>query len=70
MHWIYRQRWLRKQLLFWEPFLDDFWREDLSTILQQEAHRQGKTLQQIESHPVFDGFYRVLVYEMDALPRV
>ncbi|HED16435.1 MAG TPA: class I SAM-dependent methyltransferase [Gammaproteobacteria bacterium] len=65
-HWIYRRHWLRKQLLFWEPFLEDFWREDLSALLQQEAHRQGKALQQVERHPVFDGFYRVLVYEMDA----
>jgi len=65
-HWIYRMHWLRKQLLFWEPFLEDFWREDLSALLQQEAHRQGKAIEQVERHPVFDGFYRVLVYEMDA----
>jgi len=46
------------RMSFWEPFLEDFWREDLSALLQQEAHRQGKALQQVERHPVFD--------EMDA----
>jgi len=69
-HWIYCQRWLRKQLLFWEPFLGDFWREDLSAMLQQEAQRQGKALRLIEMHPMFNGFYRVLVYELDAPARV
>jgi len=64
-HWIYRLRWLRKQLTYWEYFLQDFWREDLSAILQREAGKLGKTLRQVERHPVFDGFYRVLVYEMD-----
>lgn len=65
-HWIYRLPWLRKQLLFWEPFLDEFWREDISAILQHEAERLGKRLRQVETHSVFAGFYRVLVYEMAA----
>ena len=64
-HWIYRLRWLRKQLLFWEPFLNDFWREDINAKLQDEAGKLGKTLRQVEKHLVFGGFYRVLVYEMD-----
>ncbi len=65
-HWIYRLRGLRKQLLFWEPFLQDFWREDICLMLQDEAGKLGKTLQQVEKHPVYGGFYRVLVFEMDA----
>ncbi len=65
-HWIYRLWPLRQQLTYWEPFLQDFWREDISTMLQHEANKLGKTLRQVESHPVFDGFYRVLVYEMDS----
>ncbi len=64
-HWIYRRRLLRRQLTRWEPFLAGFWREDISALLQREASRLGKTLRQVEKHPVFDGFYRVLVYEMD-----
>jgi ubiquinone/menaquinone biosynthesis C-methylase UbiE len=65
-HWIYRRRLLRRQLTRWEPFLEDFWREDISAILQHEASKLDKTLQQVEKHPVLDGFYRVLVYEMNS----
>ncbi len=64
-HWIYRRRLLRRLLTRWEPFLEDFWREDISAVLQREAGKLGKTLHQVERHPVFNGFYRVLVYEMD-----
>ncbi len=65
-HWIYRLQLLRKQLTHWEPFLQDFWREDLSALLLQEAQKQGKTLRQVEHYPVFNGFYRILVYKMDS----
>jgi len=65
-HWIYRLWPLRQQLTYWEPFLNDFWQEDVSSILQQEANKLGKTLRQIEVHKVFGGFYRILVYEMDS----
>lgn len=65
-HWIYRLRPLRQQLTYWEPFLEGFWREDLTAMLQHEAKKQGKTIRQVEAHPVYNGFYRVLVYEMDA----
>ncbi|NOY66938.1 MAG: class I SAM-dependent methyltransferase [Gammaproteobacteria bacterium] len=63
-HWIYRLRYLRKQLLHWEPFLEDFWKEDITAILKQEATKLGKTLRQTEQHLVYDSFYRVMVYEM------
>ena len=65
-HWIYHRRWLRRQLTRWEPFLEGFWCEDISAILQHKASKLGKTLRQVERHPVFGGFYRVLVYEMDS----
>lgn len=64
-HWIYRWRWLRRQLLFWEPFLHGFWREDLSALLKREAARLGKTLHETENHAVYGGFYRVMVYQME-----
>ncbi|VAW97077.1 hypothetical protein MNBD_GAMMA21-842 [hydrothermal vent metagenome] len=64
-HWIYRLHWLRSLLLFWEPFLNDFWREDISGMLKVEASSQGKTLRQVEKHSVYGGFYRVLVYEIE-----
>lgn len=65
-HWIYRFRLLRNQLTYWEPFLQGFWREDISATLQHEADKLGKRLRQVEKHSVFDGFYRVLVYELKA----
>ncbi len=65
-HWIYRLWPLRQQLLYWEPFLESFWHEDLTAMLQHEATKIGKRIRQVESHPVYNGFYRVLVYEMDA----
>jgi len=64
-HWIYRLRPLRSQLLYWEPFLQGFWNEKLDALLENEALKQGKTLRKLESHPVFNGFYRVLVYQLD-----
>jgi len=65
-HWIYRLWPLRQQLTYWEPFLQGFWREDISALLQNEAKKFGKSIWQVEMHPVYNGFYRVLVYEMDA----
>ncbi len=65
-HWIYRWRWLRKQLLHWEPFLQDFWREDISVLLHHEAKKFNKSLRQVACHLVFDKFYRVIVYELEA----
>lgn len=62
-HWIYQLRYLRKQLLHWEPFLEDFWKEDITAILKQEATNLCKTLRQTEQHLVYNGFYRVMVYE-------
>lgn len=63
-HWIYRFWPLRQQLTYWEPFLKGFWREDITAILQSEATKLGKSIQQVEAYSVYNGFYRVLVYEI------
>jgi len=63
-HWIYRFWPLRKLLLKYEPFLNGFWREDLTGILTTQAGRLNKNIKQIEEHKIFNGFYRVLVYEI------
>ncbi|GMQ87398.1 MAG: hypothetical protein BMS9Abin08_0599 [Gammaproteobacteria bacterium] len=63
-HWLYRfwpSRWLITRL---EPFLDRFWREDLEAILQVCAQKQGKGVKQIEEYCFFNGFYRVVVFEV------
>jgi len=36
-------------------------------MLQHEAQKQGKDIRQVEAHPVYNGFYRVLVYEIKAV---
>lgn len=65
-HWIYRLWPLRQQLTYWEPFLKSFWHEDLTAMLQHEATKLGKCIQQRACYPVFNGFYRVVVYEMES----
>ncbi len=65
-HWIYRFRPLRQQLTYWEPFLEGFWHEDMSAILQNEAAKQQKVLRQISCYSVYGGFYRVMVYGMES----
>ncbi len=63
-HWIYRLSPLRNQLTYWEPFLSGFWCENIDSILEHEASKQGKHLRQLEMHSMFGGFYRVLVYDV------
>ncbi|GMR01020.1 MAG: hypothetical protein BMS9Abin19_0367 [Gammaproteobacteria bacterium] len=63
-HWIYRFWPLRKLLLKYEPFLGEFWREDLTMLLETTAKALGKNIQLQHEHKVFDGFYRVLVYQL------
>jgi len=63
-HWIYRFWPLRKLLLKYEPFLHEFWREDITAILDNTAKALGKNIQLQQEHKVFDGFYRVLVYQL------
>ncbi len=63
-HWIYRFWPLRKLLLKYEPFLHDFWCEDLTAVLEHAAETLGKKIQLQQQHKVFGGFYRVLVYQL------
>ena len=63
-HWIYRFWPLRKLLLKYEPFLADFWCEDITALLEETAASLGKKVQLKQEHKVFDGFYRVLVYQL------
>ena len=67
-HWLYRifiTRWI---ITYLEPFLDDFWHEDLESNLQEKAKKMNKSIKQIETHDIFGGFYRVNVFELKILP--
>ncbi len=63
-HWIYRFWPLRKLLLKYEPFLNDFWREDLPMLLDEKAKAHGKNIQLLEQHKIYNGFYRILVFQV------
>lgn len=64
-HWIYRFWPLRKLLLKYEPFLNGFWCEDLTDVLITQAKQLNKNIKKTEEHKIFNGFYRVLVYEIE-----
>ncbi len=63
-HWIYRFWPLRKILLKYEPFLNAFWCENLTEVLNTQAELSGKSIKLVAAHKVFGGFYRVNVYEV------
>ncbi|MFV2004770.1 MAG: rhodoquinone biosynthesis methyltransferase RquA [Gammaproteobacteria bacterium] len=63
-HWIYRFSPLRRLLLKYEPFLDEFWREDITALLESTAKTLDKNIQLQQEHKIFNGFYRVLVYQL------
>lgn len=53
---------MRILLLRLEPFLDNFWRQDLFAMLKCYANRYGKTLRQVDNFHCFSSFYRVSVF--------
>ena len=64
-HWLYRFWPVRKLLTRYEPFLEEFWREDIVAMLQAEALALGKCVELTENHQIFDGFYRVMVFKLN-----
>jgi len=64
-HLLYRLWPMRALLLWLEPFLDSFWRLDLTTTLKKHAQAHGKTLRQVDEFHCFGRFYRVCVYELE-----
>jgi ubiquinone/menaquinone biosynthesis C-methylase UbiE len=63
-HWIYHLWPLRILLLKYEPFLNGFWHENLTDTLKTLAEAANKKIDIVEEHKIFNGFYRVLVYEL------
>jgi len=63
-HFLYRFppfRWLLGRL---EPFLPDFWHEDLDTSLHGAAASHSKRINRIGADVIFSGFYRVVEYRV------
>jgi len=57
---IYPLRWLLTRL---EPFLADFWREDLVAAMRSKAGGYGKVFERTRAAYFFNRFYRVEVYQ-------
>ncbi len=60
-------RWwpIRILLLHLEPFLGNFWRQDLFAMLRRHAKTYNKTLRQVDEFHCFSHFYRVCVFEVE-----
>lgn len=66
-HFLHRflpSRWILSRL---EPFLPGFWHEDVAGLLRSKASDHKKTVQCIEQHDLFKGFYNVAVYKVDKM---
>lgn len=61
LHRLPPARWLLEHL---EPFLRDFWHDDLHVLLAEAMRHHGKTLASLDEANLFHGFYRVLEYRL------
>ncbi len=64
-HFLCRWRLMRILLLHLEPFLDDFWHQNLFSVLSNHAKKYNKTLRKVDEFHCFSRFYRVCVFEVD-----
>ncbi|ALP53758.1 hypothetical protein Tel_11785 [Candidatus Tenderia electrophaga] len=62
-HFLYRIFPLRRLLMRLEPFLAEFWREDLAAALHSRAKGYGKAFERTRADYFFNRFYRVEVYQ-------
>ncbi|VAW90911.1 hypothetical protein MNBD_GAMMA22-221 [hydrothermal vent metagenome] len=63
-HFLYRfypSRWLLEKA---EPFLSDFWSEDLFSMLNDLGKQYAKEVNLVNEVTLFYGFYRVVVYSV------
>lgn len=63
-HFLCRLRPVYRMLTRWEPFLEEFWHEDVGQALVDVAAAQAKSILAKGTDLVFDGFYRVAVYQV------
>jgi len=65
LYWFYPTRWVTTKL---EPFLNDFWHENLTEKLQEHAKKHGKEVIPISHTNIFSKFYRVTAYKVQKEP--
>lgn len=63
-HLFHRFAPIRWMLTIAEPFLDDFWKENLTEVLGQCAASVGKDIVLEEHVDILEGFYRVVSYRV------
>lgn len=63
-HFFHRFAPMRWVLTWAEPFLGDFWSEDLDEVLRECAGQAGRGIVREQTVDIFGGFYRVTRYRM------
>ena len=66
-HLLHRIAPLRWVVTCAEPYLDSLWRDDLATLVSDCAAVSGKSAELTEATTLFNGFYRVERFRVDAL---
>ncbi|WP_038250754.1 methyltransferase domain-containing protein [Ghiorsea bivora] len=62
LYWFFPTRWITTKL---EPFLNDFWHENLTKKLNIQAAKHGKQASLISHTDIFSKFYRVTTYKIN-----
>lgn len=65
-HWLYRNRITRQLLTYYEPFLDSFWHDDVTHLLNENGKPFGKRVEVVSCAEIFGGFYCVTEYRIYA----
>lgn len=63
-HWLYRNRFTRRLLTYYEPFLDSFWHDDVMALLNENGKPFGKKVEVVSNTDIFNKFYRVTEYKI------
>lgn len=63
-HWLYRIRLTRWLITYYEPFLDSFWRDDITRLLIDSGKSFGKSVEVKTNTSIFNGFYRVTEFKI------
>lgn len=63
-HVLYRFPISRFFLTKLEPFLGDYWREDIASLLSELARPYGKRVETVSDERIYAGFYRVAAFRL------
>jgi len=62
--WLYSNRLTRWLLTYYEPFLDSFWHDDITQLLNENGKVFGKRVEVVSDTSIFNGFYRVTEFKV------